>query len=144
MKTDIYALFDPLAPRLVRYIGNTKNLVPRLRKHFSAKDSATRDWVKLLIEQGRMPAYKILQRVAENESKAAETKWINTLCTSALLNKRQIESVNGEVFRIESFVPLESVKQQYIEAVLRYTNNNKRAACKILKIGRQTLYNRLK
>lgn len=145
MKTAIYGLFDPEYPKVTRYVGRTTNLLKRIQEHFGGRDAKTGAWVRELKAEGRAPSYQILEYVDSAVALEAETKWINAMQNKGLLNVNQVGRLNGSSrFRITELLPWFEVEMRYIHYVLKRCKGNKLAAARVLGIGRQTLYNKLK
>src|SRR5271157_1261868 len=80
----IYALVDP-ETHLVRYVGQTTQLKRRYKRHCSAKDRCTADWVRSLdrapqlvvLETARIAPFPGTSRVfIPGDTTRAETKWL--------------------------------------------------------------------
>jgi hypothetical protein len=81
----IYALVDPLAPNIVRYVGSSTHIVKRLAAHATGYmprngDGPKRAWLAELKLAGRKPVAIVLEHVdaptASAKMHAAERAWI--------------------------------------------------------------------
>jgi hypothetical protein len=80
----IYGLVDPATPDAIRYVGKANDPATRLREHiYDAVHRGTRTWrarwIRHLLNQGRSPAYTMLEAVSDSEWQDAERRWINDL-----------------------------------------------------------------
>lgn len=85
----IYALDCPLSYQ-VRYVGKSKDPKKRFKTHLQAADTVTlRNWVDELKQQGLKPSICYLERVPQEKSSEAESRWINLLLEHGhnLINK---------------------------------------------------------
>lgn len=142
MRIHVYALFDPLSPEKIRYVGQTANLDNRFAVHLRARDRVTKAWVKSVRAQGRCVSVRILETTDEMNSKSCEAKWIQANDNGELLNLDKGQIVKE--FLTTPIVSLRDLEHKYIRWVMGYCDGNKKVAAKLLGVGRQTLYNKLK
>jgi hypothetical protein len=72
----VYALIDPMAPEIVRYIGRTNTPEARYRIHLTEGSAAIREWVGALSTEGRQPAMVLIERCTVDAVKAREEHWM--------------------------------------------------------------------
>lgn len=98
-------------------------------------------WAKELKAVGLIPSVRILEECPVTKGIEREAYWI--VETKADLNVQLPRFCPKDLDKFPYESTIAAVERRYILEVLDYTQGNKRAACKILGIGRQTLYNRL-
>lgn len=77
----IYTLSDSLTNE-IRYVGKTKNLIQRKYNHLNKsrdKNTHKRNWINLLIKEGRKPIMEVLDIVDDLEWKYWEKYWIQQI-----------------------------------------------------------------
>jgi hypothetical protein len=89
----IYALVDPKSG-LVRYVGSTTAPMTRMQGHMrmGPRDTSIKNaWIKTLVDCGLAPVFVFLESVTEEDTPAAESRWIDHFSKiSPLLNQRKI------------------------------------------------------
>lgn len=78
---NIYGLYDPREPAVVRYIGKTeKALVKRLSRHLSEARAGTKNfrcnWIRKLLSFGVTPEIRLLEECKVEDWQAREKHWI--------------------------------------------------------------------
>jgi len=74
----IYALQDPFTEK-IKYIGRTINPKERLYGHICEGRNFNTDkaqWIKSILDQGKIPMIKILEETIKEKSVKAEEKWM--------------------------------------------------------------------
>ncbi len=117
----IYGLIDPREGR-VRYVGQTIQ-TPSFRRdqHMAAAGSNTSTrafvWLRTLREEGVRPDVVVLEEVAPEDAKAAETKWIRALHSEQypLVNTMHTGqvSLSNEAWRRESERRLAAIRAAF-------------------------------
>lgn len=83
MRVSIYALIDPRAPNVIRYVGQTAKPRERLRKHLRAagrdKPTYRGHWIAKLREEGVEPVLIVMVRVDVRHRNEAERHMIRQL-----------------------------------------------------------------
>jgi hypothetical protein len=88
----VYALVDPSAPNVVRYVGSSTHIVKRLAAHATGYmprngDGPKRAWLTELKRSGRKPVAIVLERLdaptASAAMHAAERHWIEVFRAEA-------------------------------------------------------------
>ena len=103
----VYALADPQAPDIVRYVGSSTHIVKRLADHINSRirrqpDGVKPLWLTELRDQGRAPILYVLEVVEAEKASSlmhmAERKWIERFrrAGQADLN-RTLTSQEGEL-----------------------------------------------
>ncbi len=154
----IYALVDPRQPRVVRYIGQSK--VPRIRHIQHCEDchpGLKSEWIESLRQIGIMPQMIILERCSIGQANMAEKRWIRRMKFDGLCNVSGASCIGGPLVEKEAFLDqlfsgsesnptcsLKEVERIAIGLAMRLHAGNKLEVSRFLKIGRQTLYNKLK
>lgn len=140
MKIHVYCLFDPAAPEVVQYVGQTSNLPGRHSEHCRANQRGpVSDWVQSLKAKGYAPGIRSLCVTDEINAGSIEALQIAQL-DPPLNRSRPALPFN---FTPPERLSLAAMEGRYIRHVLEHCEGNKRAAAKALGIGRQTLYNKL-
>jgi len=146
-KVFIYILVDPRLPELARYVGRTKTPQTRHLQHCSEPGSTARgEWLEELRSFGIMPQMIIVATVDQDSAENVEKAWIKKYKPGQLTNicnvtkeqpvKPTVEFPNGD--------SLQAVEKAAIAKTLVEQRNNKLRTARVLGIGRQTLYNKLK
>lgn len=136
----IYALVDPREPTIVRYVGCSTQIGPRLSKHYRRPNSgALRQWHKSLSEVGLCPTFVLLAQ-ADNPERATELEgeMIAQHQSGVLFNRQTPLPAT-----LAGVAPLAEVERQHVLTTLEKCGGNKLLASRALGIGRQTLYNKL-
>lgn len=140
----VYGLFDPRKPELIRYVGLTKNTVKRLYQHTTDKRRSRKvSWLAELKADGVFPSLVILEETAQANGPARESYWIGFHAQTGYLTNSTARDLP---LKAESPMPVHTLagaKHRALLEVLASVGGNKKAAAKLLGIGRQTLYNKL-
>lgn len=142
----IYGLADPVTME-VRYIGLSKDPDKRLAEHVTDAvcGDAKRQWVKGIVDSGAMPVLVRLDTCTLSEATERESVWIKRF-GPVLFNQSCNPFKLPPVARRSGLMAMRTlaeVEKDYILAIVRQVGN-RLAAAKILGIGRQTLYNKLR
>ncbi len=142
MKIYIYALYDPVEPERVRYVGATSQYEHRMRQHVKGRDNITRPLFDELTKHGRPICHRILEVTDDLNKASAEARWTCSFSELDLLNRRVADV--GFDFRISPIISLADMQLKYVTWTLEHFKGNKLATSRALGIGRQTLYNILR
>lgn len=137
----IYGLIDPRDKDKVRYVGQTQCISQRLNGHYKCRRSKRlKQWIDDLRDAGLVPSYVILSQANTRiESLKIESQQISKLKPD--INRPMIKSKSDN--KMPSHGSLESVERLAIIQALQQNAYNKRLSAKQLRIGRQTLYNKI-
>lgn len=138
----IYALFDPRAPGLFKYVGQSTDVKGRLNSHVKGRDEPTRDWIRDLAKAGFSPSVVVLETTNEVHASQREAHFIREHQATVLNVKRP--DPNSFVFEVSPIITLPEMERRYIAWALDFFAGNKLSTARALGIGRQTLYNKLK
>ncbi|MFP5210845.1 MAG: GIY-YIG nuclease family protein [Acidobacteriota bacterium] len=97
----IYALIDP-RDHIVRYVGQTENIMSRFQSHCTGNAPATKTWVRELLSEGHVPILVVLETVEHrrirpipgkpsvNAAAYAEAKWLKRFRRTAFNHDARI------------------------------------------------------
>lgn len=84
----VYALVDPRAMGVVRYVGSTVSLYRRLIGHLRhSQNQGLRQWIEELSLEGVEPTMRVLQRVPVASRWRVEKKYIDRHYSPLLFNR---------------------------------------------------------
>lgn len=135
-KIAIYVLVDPRKPEIIKYVGQTG--LPRIRhlEHCS-KTECTRkgEWIESLRQEGIFPQMIIKEWVPKLDARLKELEYIN---------KYKINNPITNTGNLKNELYDKNREKEIIENLLIQNDWNKVKTAKILQMGRQTLYNKIK